>query len=96
MSFVYTQTPIIRLMQSREYKTPKYWWRDQVTHSLRTYLADDTATPAYTNNNFDAFRDDVMTVAVTIDDNAANVSAFRLDIVFDNDIFTWSHDSTHL
>ena len=51
MSFVYSQTPIIRLMQSREYKTPKFWWRDQVTHSLRTYLADVTATPAYTNNN---------------------------------------------
>ena len=96
MSFVYTQTPIIRLMQSREYKTPKYWWRDQVTHSLRTYLADVTAEPANKNNNFDAFRDDVMTVAVTIDDNAANVSTFRLDIIFDNDIFTWSHDSTHV
>ena len=96
MSFVYTQTPIIRLMQSREYKTPKFWWRDQVTHSLRTYLADDITEPANKNNNFDAFRDDVMTVAVTIDDNAANVSAFRLDIIFDNDIFTWSHDSTHI
>ena len=96
MSFGYTQTPIIRLMQSREYKTPKFWWRDQVTHSLRTYLADDTSEPANKNNNFDAWRDDVMTVAVTIDDNAANVSIFRLDIIFDNDIFTWSHDSTHV
>jgi hypothetical protein len=76
MSFVYTQTPIIRLMQSRTYKTPKYWWRDQVTHSLRTYLADVTAGPANKSNSFDAFRDDVMTVAVTIDDNAANVSVF--------------------
>ena len=55
MGFLQAQTPIIRLMQSRTYKTPKYWWRDQVTHSLRTYLADVTATPAYTNNNFDAF-----------------------------------------
>ena len=96
MSFVYSQTPIIRLMQSREYKTPKFWWRDQVTHSLRTYLADDASTPAYKNNNFDAWRDDVMTVAVTLDDNGADVSAFRLDIVFDNDIFTWAHDSTHV
>ena len=96
MGLVYSQTPIIRLMQSRDYKTPKFWWRDQVTHSLRTYLADDVGTPAYTNNNFDAFRDDVMTVAVTIDDNAANVSAFRIDIVFDNDIFSWAEDSTHV
>ena len=46
MSFVYSQTPIIRLMQSREYKSPKFWWRDQVTHNLRTYLADDISKPA--------------------------------------------------
>ena len=96
MSFLQAQTPVIRLMQSRDYKSPKFWWRDQVTHSLRTYLADDTTTPAYKNNNFDAWRDDVMTVAVTLDDNNADVSAFRLDIVFDNDIFTWGHDSTHV
>ena len=96
MSFVYSQTPIIRLMQSRDYKTPKFWWRDQVTHSLRTYLADDTTTPAYKNNNFDAWRDDVMTVAVTLDDNGGDVSACGLDIVCDNDIGTWAHDSTHL
>ena len=92
MSFLQAQTPVIRLMQSRDYKSPKFWWRDQVTHSLRTYLADDTTTPAYKNNNFDAWRDDVMTVAVTLDDNDADVSAFRLDIVFDNDIFTWTQD----
>ena len=96
LSFLQAQTPIIRLMQSREYKTPKFWWRDQVTHSLRTYLAVDASVPAYQNNNFDAWRDDVMTVAVTLDDNGADVSAFRLDIVFDNDIFTWAHDSTHV
>ena len=96
MGFIQAQTPIIRLMQSRTYKTPKFWWRDQVTHDLRTYLADDTSTPAYKNNNFDAFRDDVMTVAVTLDDNGADVSAFRLDIVFDNDIFSWAEDSTHV
>ena len=83
-------------MQSREYKTPKFWWRDQVTHNLRTYLADDTSTPAYKNNNFDAWRDSVMTVAVTLDDNGASVTAFRLDLVFDNDLFTWTHDSTHV
>ena len=89
MSFAYSQTPIIRLLQSREYKTPKFWWRDQVTHNLRTYLADDTSTPAYKNNNFDAWRDSVMTVAVTLDDDGADVTAFRLDLVFDNDLFTW-------
>jgi len=105
MSFSYTQTPIIRLMQSREYKTPKFWWRDQETFKLRGYLADDTtgmstsnATVgvAYKNNNFDAWRDSVMTIAVTLDDNGATVTAFRLDLAFDNDLFTWGHDSTHV
>ena len=37
-----------------------------------------------------------MTVAVTLDDNGASVTAFRLDLVFDNDLFTWTHDSTHV
>ena len=102
MGFAYSQTPIIRLMQSRTYKTPKFWWRDQVTQDLRTYLADDTSTPAYKNNNFDAWRDSVMTVTVTLDDNGASVTAFRLDLVFDNDLFTWDnttitgHDSTRV
>ena len=96
MSLGYGQTPIIRLLQSRTYDTPMFWWRDTVTHNLRTYLADDTSTPAYKNNNFDAWRDSVMTVAVTLDDNGASVTAFRLDIVFDNDIFTWGHDSTRV
>ena len=105
MGFIQAQTPIIRLMQSREYKTPKFWWRDQETFKLRGYLADDTtgmntanaaSGVAYKNNNFDAWRDSVMTVAVTLDDNGASVTAFRLDIAFDNDIFTWGHDSTHV
>ena len=102
MGISYSQTPIIRLMQSREYKTPKFWWRDQVTQPLRTYLADAPGTPAYKNNNFDAWRDSVMTIAVTLDDNNADVSAFRLDLVFDNDIFTWDnttltgHDSVRV
>ena len=73
-----------------------FWWRDTVTHNLRTYLADDASAPAYKNNNFDAWRDSVMTMAVTLDDNGASVTAFRLDIVFDNDIFTWGHDSTRV
>ncbi len=96
LSFAYSQTPIIRLMQSRTYDTPMFWWRDTLTHNLRTYLADDVSNPAYKNNNFDAWRDSVMTVAVTLDDKGASVTAFRLDIVFDNDIFTWGHDSTRV
>ena len=117
MGVTYAQTPIIRLMQSREYKTPKFWWRDQETFKLRGYLADDTtglANPtngvytstakgvAYKNNNFDTWRDSVMTIAVTMDDDGATVTAFRLDIVFDNELFTWDnttitgHDSTRV
>ena len=105
LSFSYTQTPIIRLLQSREYKTPKFWWRNQETFKLRGYLAEDTtgmstangaSGVAYKNNNFDAWRDSVMTIAVTLDDNGASVTAFRLDLIFDNDIFTWGHDSTHV
>ena len=96
LSFGYSQTPIIRLLQSKTYDTPMFWWRDTVTHNLRTYLADDASKPAYKNNNFDAWRDSVMTMAVTLDDNGASVTAFRLDIVFDNDIFTWGHDSTRV
>ena len=45
---------------------------------------------------FDAWRDSVMTIAVTLDDNNADVTAFRLDLIFDNDLFTWGHDSTHV
>ena len=111
VGFLQAQTPIIRLMQSREYKTPKYWWRDQETFKLRGYLADDTtgmntanaaSGVAYKNNNFDAWRDSVMTVAVTLDDNGASVTAFRLDLIFDNDLITWDnttltgHDSTRV
>jgi uncharacterized protein (DUF427 family) len=57
---------------------------------------------AYKNNNFDAWRDSVMTIAVTMDDNGATVTAFRLDLVFDNDLITWDnttltgHDSTRV
>ncbi len=74
-------------------------------YNLRGYLADDTTGMnttnaavgvAYKNNNFDAWRDSVMTVAVTLDDNGASVTAFRLDLAFDNDLFTWGHDSTHV
>ena len=102
MSFVYSQTPIIRLMQSREYKTPKYWWRDQETFKLRGYLADDTtgmstanaaSGVAFMNNNFDAWRDSVMTIAVTLDDKGASVTAFRLDIIFDNDLFKMANSA---
>ena len=96
MSFAYSQTPIIRLLQSRSYDTPMYWWRDTVTHELRSYLADNTFSPALYNNNFDGWRDSTMTVAVTMQDDGAVVTAFRLDIVFDNDLFTWNQDSTRV
>ena len=61
VSLIQAQTPIIRVMQSREYKTPKTWWREPLTFNLRGYLADDTtgmstatnaSGVALYNNNF--------------------------------------------
>ena len=105
VSLIQAQTPIIRVMQSREYSTPKTWWREPLTFNLRGYLADDTtgmstATDAsgvaLYNNNFDAWRDSVMTLAVTLQDDGAEVTAFRIDLVFDNDLIDWNHDSTRV
>ena len=93
MSGLLAQTPIIRVLQSREYKTPSTWWREPLTFNLRGYLADDTtgmstsntaSGVALYNNNFDTWRDSVMTLAITIDDDGADVTAFRIDLVFDN------------
>ena len=105
VSLIQAQTPIIRVMQSREYKTPKTWWREPLTFNLRGYLADDTtgmstatnaSGVALYNNNFDAWRDSVMTLAVTLQDDGAEVTAFRIDLVFDNDLIDWNHDSTRV
>ena len=105
VSLIQAQTPIIRVMQSREYKTPKTWWREPLTFNLRGYLADDTtgmstatnaSGVALYNNNFDAWRDSVMTLAVTLQDDGAEETAFRIDLVFDNDLIDWNHDSTRV
>ena len=95
-SIVSAQEPIIRLKQIGTYKTPSTWWRQSVTHQLQTYLADDINNAAFANNNFDAWRDSVMQIEVTLDDNGANISTFRLDIVFDNDLIDWSHEDTEV
>jgi len=94
VSVVWSQQPIIRVKQLGQYKTPEFWWRDKVTHNLSTYLADDTNNPAFKNNNFDAWRDSVLTMEVTLDDNGADISTFRLDFIFDNDLITWNHADT--
>ena len=94
VSVVWSQQPIIRVKQLGQYKTPEFWWRDKVTHNLSTYLADDTNNPACKNNNFDAWRDRVLTMEVTLDDNGADISTFRLDFIFDNDLITWNHADT--
>ena len=96
VGFVQAQNPIIRVMQIDEYDTPDFWWRDNVTHNLQTYLADDINNPALYNNNFDAWRDSVMVMEVTLDDNDADITAFRLDLVFDNDLIDWDHDDTEV
>ena len=96
LSLSWAQEPIIRIKQTGEYSLPKTWWRESETFQLQTYLADDKDNPALYNNNFDAFRDSVMTMEVTLDDNGADITAFRLDIVFDNDLIDWDHDDTEV
>ena len=83
------QEPIIRVKQIGTWDTPKLWWKDQETQNLQTFLADDESAPAYYNNNFDAWRDDIVEIEVTLDDDGADITTFRFDIAFDNDIFTW-------
>ena len=93
---VFGQTPIIRVKQIGEWKTPEYWWRAQETVDLQDFLADDISQPAYLNNNFDSWRDDILEMEVTIDDNGADLTAFRFDIAFDNDLITWiENDGTN-
>ncbi len=90
--FVFGQAPIIRVKQIGTWKTPEYWWKAQETVQLQTFLADDVSTPAYKNNNFDSWRDDILEMEITIDDNGADLTAFRFDIAFDNDLITWVED----
>ena len=93
---VFAQSPIIRVKQMGEWKTPEYWWKAQETIQLQTFLADDTSTPALKNNNFDSWRDDILEIEVTLDDVGEDITAFRFDIAFDNDLITWiENDGTN-
>ena len=93
---VFAQSPIIRVKQIGEWKTPEYWWKAQETVQLQTFLADDTSTPALKNNNFDSWRDDILEIEVTLDDVGEDITAFRFDIAFDNDLITWiENDGTN-
>ena len=93
---VFAQSPIIRVKQIGEWKTPEYWWKAQETVQLQTFLADAIATPALKNNNFDSWRDDILEIEVTLDDVGQDVTAFRFDIAFDNDLITWiENDGTN-
>jgi len=92
---VFGQTPIIRVKQLGEWKTPEYWWKAQETVQLQTFLADDTSAPAFKNNNFDSWRDDILEMEVTLDDNntgTSYITSVRFDIAFDNDLITWVED----
>ena len=88
-SNVFAQNPIIRVEQLGTWTSPDFWWRDNTEIALKEYLADDKDLPAYKNNNFDAWRDDIMVLEVTLDDVGSDITAFRFDIAFDNDIITW-------
>ena len=92
---VFAQSPIIRVKQLGEWKTPEYWWKAQETLQLQTFLADDTSAPAFKNNNFDSWRDDILEMEVTLDDNntgTSYITSVRFDIAFDNDLITWVED----
>ena len=44
-----------------------------------------------------AWRDSVMTMEVTLDDDGARCNCtLRLDIIFDNDLIDWDHDDTEV
>ena len=87
--FLFGQDPIIRVKQLGSWSTPQMWWKDSVTQNLNTFLAEDTSTPAFENNNFDIWRDKVLEIEVTLDDAGNDVTAFRFDIAFDNDLVSW-------
>ena len=93
---VFAQSPIIRVKQIGEWKTPEYWWKAQETVQLQTFLADDISTPALKNNNFDSWRDDILEIEVTLDDVGQDITSVRFDIAFDNDLITWiENDGTN-
>ena len=83
-----TQEPIIRVKQLGTWSTPAMWWKGSVTQDLDDFLAQDVSKPAEDNNNFDIWRDKVLEMEVTLDDNGADITTFRLDIAFDNDLIT--------
>ena len=86
---LFAQNPIIRVKQLGSWDTPAMWWKDSVTQNLNTFLAQDATKPAEDNNNFDIWRDKVLEMEVTLDDNGADATTFRIDIAFDNDLITW-------
>ena len=95
---VFAQSPIIRVKQIGTWSTPEYWWRAQETVDLQDFLADDITQPAYLNNNFDSWRDDILEIEITLDDNNTGtnyITAFRFDIAFDNDLITWIEPNTN-
>ena len=83
------QEPIIRVKHIGNWSTPAMWWKDSVTQDLDDFLAQDATKPAEDNNNFDIWRDKVLEMEVTLDDKGADVTTFRIDIAFDNDLITW-------
>jgi hypothetical protein len=71
------------------------WWKDSVTQDLDDFLAQDTDNQAFDNNNFDIWRDKVLEMEVTVDDNGADLTTLRFDIAFDNDLITWIEDGEY-
>jgi hypothetical protein len=92
---VFGQSPIIRVKQIGSWDSPQTWWKDSVTQDLDDFLAQDVDNPAFDNNNFDIWRDKVLEMEVTVDDNGADLTTLRFDIAFDNDLITWIEDGEY-
>ena len=92
---VFAQSPIIRVKQIGSWDSPQTWWKDSVTQDLDDFLAQDVDNPAFDNNNFDIWRDKVLEMEVTVDDNGADLTTLRFDIAFDNDLITWIEDGEY-
>ena len=88
---VFTQSPIIRVKQIGTWDTPQTWWKDSQTQNLSTFLRRLEWLSIFKNNNFDSWRDKLLEIEVTLDDNNTTnyITAVRFDIAFDNDLITW-------
>ena len=64
--------------------------RNTITNILRWHIS-----ACFKNNNFDSWRDDILEMEVTLDDNNTGtnyITSVRFDDPGDNDLITWVED----